>query len=178
MMRTGRILHTHALLHAGLHAANYARGRTKAVWVSTSADLRMDAERDLRDLGCPIKVINGTKVSLHACVLLSTGLVALFFLVAIGTKVCFRRSAICPICNSSGEGPCHMCLRTTHLAPQDLTSHTMANGQLRKDFRQGVLFVTYHTLSRPDRMCEILKVCSNQKVAGSIPAPFFHGQRQ
>jgi hypothetical protein len=62
MMRTGRILHTHALLHAGLHTANYARGRTKAVWVSTSADLRMDAERDLRDLGCPIKVINGTKV--------------------------------------------------------------------------------------------------------------------
>jgi hypothetical protein len=77
----------------------------------------------------------------------------------IGNKVCFRPIAIGPISNSSGEGPCHMVLRTTRLAPQDLTSHTMANGQLRKDFRQGVLFVTYHTLSRPDRMCEILNVC-------------------
>ena len=31
---------------------NYARGRRRAVWVSTSSDLHHDAERDLQDLGC------------------------------------------------------------------------------------------------------------------------------
>jgi hypothetical protein len=31
---------------------NFARGRRRAVWVSTSSDLHHDAERDLQDLGC------------------------------------------------------------------------------------------------------------------------------
>lgn len=30
---------------------NYLRGQKKAIWLSVSTDLRMDAERDLRDVG-------------------------------------------------------------------------------------------------------------------------------
>jgi hypothetical protein len=30
---------------------NWLRGRRKAVWISVSADLKLDAERDLRDIG-------------------------------------------------------------------------------------------------------------------------------
>ena len=37
---------------AGIVMDNYARGRRRAVWVSTSSDLHHDAERDLQDLGC------------------------------------------------------------------------------------------------------------------------------
>ena len=37
---------------AGIIMDNYARGRRRAVWVSTSSDLHHDAERDLQDLGC------------------------------------------------------------------------------------------------------------------------------
>lgn len=40
---------------------NYARGRTKSLWVSTTGDLKLTAERDLRDIGCYVKVINGLK---------------------------------------------------------------------------------------------------------------------
>lgn len=36
---------------AGIVMDNYARGRRRAIWVSTSSDLHHDAERDLQDLG-------------------------------------------------------------------------------------------------------------------------------
>lgn len=37
---------------AGILLDNLARGRRKHVWVSISNDLHLDAERDLRDIGC------------------------------------------------------------------------------------------------------------------------------
>lgn len=37
---------------------NYCRGRRRAVWLSTSADLSYAAERDLRDIGCQAHVIH------------------------------------------------------------------------------------------------------------------------
>ncbi len=37
---------------------NWARGRRRHVWLSTSSDLHLDAERDLRALGLHITVIN------------------------------------------------------------------------------------------------------------------------
>jgi hypothetical protein len=45
----------HTICESTLHrliciSANIARGRRRHVWVSTSSDLRLDAERDLRDL--------------------------------------------------------------------------------------------------------------------------------
>jgi hypothetical protein len=43
--------------HAGIIIDSYARGRRKAVWVSTSTDLYADAVRDLRDLGAHIPVV-------------------------------------------------------------------------------------------------------------------------
>ncbi|KAK9798140.1 hypothetical protein WJX73_007295 [Symbiochloris irregularis] len=43
---------------AGVILDNYARGRRRAVWLSTSSDLHHDAQRDLRALGCHIAVIN------------------------------------------------------------------------------------------------------------------------
>ncbi|KAK9814268.1 hypothetical protein WJX72_003136 [[Myrmecia] bisecta] len=43
---------------AGIILDNYARGRRRHVWLSTSSDLHHDAERDLRNLGCHINVIN------------------------------------------------------------------------------------------------------------------------
>jgi len=36
-----------------------ARGRDRHLWFSTSADLRVDAIRDLRDLGCHVVVHDG-----------------------------------------------------------------------------------------------------------------------
>lgn len=44
---------------AGMIADNFSRGRTQHVWLSTSSDLRLDAERDLRDLGLHCKIIDG-----------------------------------------------------------------------------------------------------------------------
>ncbi|KAG5181415.1 P-loop containing NTP hydrolase pore-1-domain-containing protein [Tribonema minus] len=44
---------------AGIILDNYARGRTKHVWLSIASDLRADAERDLADIGCHINVIDG-----------------------------------------------------------------------------------------------------------------------
>jgi hypothetical protein len=38
---------------------NVARGRDRNIWFSTSADLRVDAMRDLRDLGCHVPVHDG-----------------------------------------------------------------------------------------------------------------------
>eukprot|EP01134_Creolimax_fragrantissima_P008498 CFRG8498T1 len=46
---------------AGIIIANWARGRTKHIWFSTSTDLRADAERDMRDLGSYINIIDGCK---------------------------------------------------------------------------------------------------------------------
>ena len=37
---------------------NYARGRRRHLWLSTSSDLHLDAQRDLRNIGCHINVIN------------------------------------------------------------------------------------------------------------------------
>ncbi|CAG9465812.1 unnamed protein product [Pedinophyceae sp. YPF-701] len=45
---------------AGMVLDNFARGRRKAVWVSTTIDLVNDAVRDLRDIGCHgVSVIPG-----------------------------------------------------------------------------------------------------------------------
>ncbi|XP_019644077.1 PREDICTED: protein FORGETTER 1-like [Branchiostoma belcheri] len=44
---------------AGIILDNFARGRTRHVWFSISTDLKLDAERDLRDIGCYVKVIEG-----------------------------------------------------------------------------------------------------------------------
>ncbi|GMH33357.1 hypothetical protein BSKO_01191 [Bryopsis sp. KO-2023] len=46
---------------SGIVLDNYARGRRKHVWFSTSTDLSIDATRDLRDLGSHLNVINGCK---------------------------------------------------------------------------------------------------------------------
>ncbi|KAG2500714.1 hypothetical protein HYH03_001479 [Edaphochlamys debaryana] len=43
---------------AGVIVDNFARGRKRALWLSTSSDLHADATRDLRDLGCHVTVIN------------------------------------------------------------------------------------------------------------------------
>ncbi|XP_071502207.1 uncharacterized protein [Diadema antillarum] len=44
---------------SGIVLDNFVRGRTKHVWFSISADLKVDAQRDVNDLGCHIKVIEG-----------------------------------------------------------------------------------------------------------------------
>ena len=46
---------------AGIIFDNAARGRMRHIWFSTSTDLRQDAERDLKDIGCHLTVINGCK---------------------------------------------------------------------------------------------------------------------
>ena len=52
---------------SGIVIDNYVRGRRKAVWVSTSTDLCADATRDLRDLGCHVKVIHNLQVREAFC---------------------------------------------------------------------------------------------------------------
>ncbi|CAH3176312.1 unnamed protein product, partial [Porites lobata] len=44
---------------AGIVLDNFARGRSRHTWFSISADLRLDAQRDLHDIGCFVKVIDG-----------------------------------------------------------------------------------------------------------------------
>nr|XP_054771437.1 uncharacterized protein LOC129279369 [Lytechinus pictus] len=44
---------------SGIILDNYVRGRRKHIWFSISADLRVDAQRDVSDLGCHIKIIEG-----------------------------------------------------------------------------------------------------------------------
>lgn len=44
---------------AGIILDNFVRGRCKSIWFSISSDLRIDAQRDLNDIGCYIKVIDG-----------------------------------------------------------------------------------------------------------------------
>ena len=47
---------------SGIVLDNFARGRVRHVWVSSSRDLKRDAERDLADLGCAgLRVIDGVK---------------------------------------------------------------------------------------------------------------------
>lgn len=48
---------------SGIIFDSYARKRTKHVWISASQDLCLDAERDLKDLGCYVQVIRGCAVS-------------------------------------------------------------------------------------------------------------------
>ena len=43
---------------AGIMLDNYARGRRRHLWLSTSSDLHLDAQRDLRNINCHINVIN------------------------------------------------------------------------------------------------------------------------
>ncbi|KDO34242.1 hypothetical protein SPRG_19078 [Saprolegnia parasitica CBS 223.65] len=45
---------------AGIIFDNLCRGRKKHLWFSVSNDLRVDAERDLRDIGCHVAVIDGS----------------------------------------------------------------------------------------------------------------------
>ncbi|XP_041357018.1 protein FORGETTER 1-like [Gigantopelta aegis] len=44
---------------AGIILDNFARGRTKHVWFTISSDLIVDSRRDLTDIGCYVKVIDG-----------------------------------------------------------------------------------------------------------------------
>ena len=44
---------------SGIIIDNFCRGRRKHVWVSISSDLHIDANRDLKDLGCHVNIING-----------------------------------------------------------------------------------------------------------------------
>ncbi|XP_048247301.1 protein FORGETTER 1-like isoform X2 [Haliotis rufescens] len=44
---------------AGIIMDNFVRGRTKHVWFTISTDLIVDSRRDLSDIGCYIKVIDG-----------------------------------------------------------------------------------------------------------------------
>jgi hypothetical protein len=44
---------------SGIILDSFARGRKQHLWISTSGDLVKDAERDLRDLGVHLNVING-----------------------------------------------------------------------------------------------------------------------
>ncbi|KAJ8310283.1 hypothetical protein KUTeg_012148 [Tegillarca granosa] len=44
---------------SGIILDNYARGRTKHIWFTISSDLIVDSRRDLNDIGCFIKVIDG-----------------------------------------------------------------------------------------------------------------------
>ncbi|GFR47433.1 hypothetical protein Agub_g9153, partial [Astrephomene gubernaculifera] len=42
---------------AGVVLDNFARGRRRALWLSTSSDLHADAQRDLRDLGASLPLL-------------------------------------------------------------------------------------------------------------------------
>eukprot|EP00057_Strongylocentrotus_purpuratus_P009593 XP_011664067.1 PREDICTED: protein strawberry notch homolog 1 isoform X3 [Strongylocentrotus purpuratus] len=44
---------------SGIILDNYVRGRRKHIWFSISSDLKVDAQRDVNDLGCHIKIIEG-----------------------------------------------------------------------------------------------------------------------
>eukprot|EP00736_Rhodelphis_marinus_P007121 Rmarinus@m.14314 len=43
----------------GVILDNYVRGRKKHLWFSTSSDLKLDAQRDVKDVGCRIRLIEG-----------------------------------------------------------------------------------------------------------------------
>ena len=46
---------------SGIILDSCCRGRRRHIWLSTSADLRVDAERDLRDCGCHASVIGSVQ---------------------------------------------------------------------------------------------------------------------
>ncbi|CAM9899241.1 unnamed protein product, partial [Phaeothamnion confervicola] len=46
---------------AGIILDAFARGQKKHIWFSIAPDLRLDAERDLKDVGCHIGVIDGCR---------------------------------------------------------------------------------------------------------------------
>ncbi|KAG1681531.1 hypothetical protein FOA52_014037 [Chlamydomonas sp. UWO 241] len=46
---------------AGTIIDSYARGRRRALWISISSDLHIDAQRDFRDLGCHLNIINNVQ---------------------------------------------------------------------------------------------------------------------
>lgn len=114
----------------GLILDNYARGRRRAVWISTSSDLHFDAQRDLRDLGCAgIPVINNCQV----CPMLS----------------CFWDCCDCRRCAQNLLVRMLTCLMPAqHSGPsrlqcslmQALDKGTKALG-LSKDLKEGVLFM-------------------------------------
>lgn len=53
---------------AGIIYENFLQDRKKAIWVSISNDLSIDAKRDLKDIGANgIKVHNLTKVCINLC---------------------------------------------------------------------------------------------------------------
>lgn len=117
---------------AGIILDNFARGRRRALWVSTSSDLHHDAERDLCDLGCSgINVINNCQVrQLSVFSHLMQGLVFDAHLLlrsdCASSSAVFRLSAI-----SRHMLPC--CL-------QALDRGNKALG-LSKDLKEGVLFM-------------------------------------
>ena len=90
---------------AGMVLDSCARGRRKHVWLSTSSDLLLDAQRDLRDLGVHVRVVDG---------------------------------------------------------PVELEKETKVSG-LSKDCQEGVLFVTYSSLTsatkKHSRMDQIVAWC-------------------
>lgn len=63
---------------AGIIYENYLCGRKKSIWLSVSTDLKLDAERDLRDIGAkiPVYILNkfnyGKKINIDAGVIFTT----------------------------------------------------------------------------------------------------------
>lgn len=64
---------------AGIIYENFLCGRTKSIWLSVSTDLKLDAERDLKDIGAkniPVQLLGkfpyGKKISLAAGVVFTT----------------------------------------------------------------------------------------------------------
>ena len=100
---------------SGIILDNYSRGRKRHLWISSSSDLHRDAERDLRDLGCYLKVINGC---------------------------------------------------------QELDREGKRAFGLPKDFREGVLFLTYATLvsknQRGSRLEQILEWFGGESADGCV----------
>lgn len=65
------LLHHYLIQIAGIILDSWARGRKKHVWFSISNDLKLDAQRDLKDVGCHISVVDGCQVCGAAFILLS-----------------------------------------------------------------------------------------------------------
>lgn len=63
---------------AGIIYENFLKGRKQAIWISVSSDLKIDAERDLKDIGANIpvhllgKFTYGKKISVESGVMFST----------------------------------------------------------------------------------------------------------
>lgn len=63
---------------AGIIFENYLSGRKKAIWLSVSTDLKLDAERDLKDIGCKVpvyllgKFVYGKKINISEGIIFTT----------------------------------------------------------------------------------------------------------